>query len=161
MAELCGISLGKVNYILNRLIEREMVKVSNLPGMSGKGRNVYVLTKGGLEAKSKLVLAFIKEKTREFSDFSNRLSENLIVLQDSGVRRLLVLGSQSVGKLLAHIARSEHLTIRVVGTVSEIDHFECFTPDAYDHILIAEEPDAFSKLIQAGRIPSGKVTFLK
>ena len=161
LAELCGISLGKANYILNRLIERGMVKITTRDDVPGKGSNVYVLTKGGLETKAKLVLSFIKEKAKEFNGFSNQLLENLLVLQDLGVKRLLVLGSQTVGKLLAHIAKREHLTICVVGTVSEADHFDCFTPDAYDHILIAEEPDAFSKLIQEGRIPSGKVTFLQ
>ena len=161
LAELCGISLGKANYILNRLIERGMVKLSTLDGMSRKGSNVYELTTGGLEAKAKLVLSFIKEKAKEFDGFSNQLLGNLLVLQDLGVSRLLVLGSQTVGKLLAHIAKREHLTICVIGTVSEPDHFDCFTSDAYDHVLIAEEPGAFSRLIQAGRIPSAKVTFLK
>ena len=161
LAELCGISLGKANYVLNRLIERGMVKVSTLEGMSRKGSNVYELTTGGLEAKSKLVLPFIKEKTKEFDGFSNQLLENLLILQDFGVSRLLVLGSQTVGKLLAHIARSEHLIIRVIGTVSEPDHFDCFTPDAYDHILIAEDPKAFSQLIHRGLIPEEKVTYLK
>ena len=161
LAELCGISLGKTNYILNRLIENRMVKVSTPDSMSGKGGNFYELTKGGLEAKAKLVLSFIKEKAKEFNGFSNQLLENLLFLQDFGVKRLLVLGSQTVGRLLAHIARSEHLTIRVIGTVSEADHFNCFTSDAYDHVLIAEEPDAFSKLIHRGVIPEDKVTYLK
>ena len=101
LAELCGISLGKANYILNRLIQGGMVKVSTFDDMSGKGGNVYELTTGGLEAKAKLVLSFIKEKTKEFNDFSNRLLENLLILQGFGVSRLLVLGSQTVGKLLA------------------------------------------------------------
>jgi DNA-binding MarR family transcriptional regulator len=161
LAELCGISLGKANYILNRLIDNGMVKVSTLDGMSGKRRNVYQLTTGGVEAKAKLVLSFIKEKTKEFNGFSNQLLEYLLILEKIGVSRLLVLGSQTVGKLLAHIARREHLTIRVIGTVSEIDHFDCFTPDAYDHILIAEDPNAFSQLIHRGVIPEEKVTYLK
>ena len=161
LADLCGISLGKVNYTLNRLIERGMVKVSTLDGMSGKGSNVYELTTGGVEAKAKLVLSFIKEKTKEYNEFSKRLLEYLLILQDFGVSRLLVLGSPTVGKLLAHVARSEHLSIRVIGTVSEPDHFDCFTPDAYDHILIAEEPDAFAKLIHRGAIPEEKVSYLK
>ena len=161
LAELCGISLGKANYILNRLIEGGMVKVSTLEGVSGRGGNVYELTKGGLEAKAKLVLLFIKEKAKEFNGFSNRLLENLLMLQDFGVNRLLVLGSQTVGRLLAHIARTEHLKIRVVGTVSEVDHFNCFTSDGYDHILIAEDPKAFSQLTHRGVIPKEKVTYLR
>ena len=158
LAELCGISLGKTNYILNRLIEGGMVKVSTLDGMRGKRGNVYALTKDGLAAKAKLVLSFIKEKSKDFNGLSNQLLENLLILEDLGVTRLLVLGSQTVGRLLAHIARTEHLKIRVVGTVSEPDHFDCFTPEAYDHVLIAEDPKAFSKLIHRGVIPEEKVT---
>ena len=161
LAELCGISLGKANYILNRLIHAGMVRVSAFESMAGKGGDVYELTTGGVQAKAKLVLSFIKEKAKEFNGFSNQLMENLLVLQDLGVSRLLVLGSQTVGKLLAHIARTEHLTIRVIGTVSEPDHFDCFTPDAYDHILIAEDPKAFSQLIHRGLIPEDRVTYLK
>jgi DNA-binding MarR family transcriptional regulator len=160
LAELCDISLGKVNYILKRLIEGGIVKISTLDGMAGKSKTVYELTTGGVEAKAKLVLCFIKEKTKEFNDFSNRLLENLLALQDCGVTRLLILGSQTMGKLLAHIARREDLAIRVVGTVSETDHFDFFTSDAYDHVLIAEDPKTFSKLIQTGKIPTDKVTFL-
>ena len=161
LAVLCGISLGKTNYILKRLIEGGMVKVSTLDGMSGKGGNVYKLTQEGLEAKAKLLTSFIKEKTKEFNDFSNRLLENLVVLQDFGVSRLLVLGSQPVGKLLAHIARTEHLTIRVIGTVSQTDQFDCFTSDAYDHVLIVDESRDFSRLIHRGAIPAEKVTHLR
>jgi DNA-binding MarR family transcriptional regulator len=161
LAELCGMSLGKVNYILNRLIEAEMVRVSNLDGMSGRGSTVYELTARGVEAKAKLVLSFVREKAKEFRDFSNSLLENLVVLEHSGVSRLLVLGSQTVGKLLAHIARSERLTIRVIGTVSDPDHFDCFTSDAYDHILIAEDPKAYSLLIHKGLISEEKVTYLR
>ena len=138
-----------------------MVKITTRDDVPGKGSTVYVLTKGGLEAKAKLVISFVKEKAKEFNGFSNQLLENLLVLQDLGVKRLLVLGSQTVGKLLAHIAKREHLTICVVGTVSEADHFDCFTPDAYDHILIAEDPKAFSQLIHRGLIPEDRVTYLK
>ena len=138
-----------------------MVKVSTLDGMRGKRGNVYALTKDGLAAKAKLVLSFIKEKSKDFNGLSNQLLENLLILEDLGVTRLLVLGSQTVGRLLAHIARTEHLKIRVVGTVGAPDHFECFTSDAYDHVLIAEDPKDFSKLIQRGVIPEEKVTYLK
>ena len=138
-----------------------MVRVSAFESMAGKGGYVYELTTGGVQAKAKLVLSFIKEKTKEFDDFSSQLLENLLLLENIGVSRVLILGSQTVGKLLAHVARSEHLTIRVIGTVSEPDHFDCFTPEAYDHILIAEDPKAFSKLIHRGLIPEGKVTYLK
>ena len=98
---------------------------------------------------------------KEFEDFRSRLLENLLSLQDEGIRRLLVLGSRTVGILLEHIARRESLDVRIIGTASTADHFDCFATDAYDCILIAEDPDAFGKLIQGKLIPTEKVTYLR
>jgi len=161
LAKSCGMSLGKTNYVLRRLMESGLVKVSTFASSSGQNRTIYELTTRGLEAKAELLASFIKAKTKEFNDFSDRLLENLLMLENFGASRLLVFGSQPVGKLLAHIARRERLSICVVGTASEPDHFDCFTPEAYDHILIAEDPKAFSQLVHRGIIPERKVTYLK
>ena len=62
---------------------------------------------------------------------------------------------------MEHIARRENLEIRIIGTASEPDHFSCFATDAYDCILIAEDPAEFGKLIQGNLIPEEKVTYLR
>ena len=161
LAKLCGMSLGKTNYTLKRLIEFGVVKVSKTRDSSNRSLNVYELTAEGLEAKAQLMTSFIRARTQEFQNFSDRLLENLLRVQHLDVSRLLVLGSQSIGKLLAYIARREDLSVLVIGTVSEPDQFDCFTPEAYDHILVADDPGAFSNLIQTGKIPANKITYLK
>ena len=154
-------SLGRTNYAVKRLVEKGLIKISKGRDSQSKNRHAYVLTSQGLQYKGQMSTPFIKARMKDFEDFRSRLLENLLELQDRGIDKLLILGSRSLGKLLEHIARMENLDLRIVGTASEPDHFDCFATDAYDCILIAEDPDAFSKLIQAGRLPSAKVTYLK
>ena len=160
LASCCGLSLGKTNSVLRRLLKEGLVKTETSKGDGNTTRKCYLLTTKGIEARSALSTAFIKIRMKEFEDFRNRLLESLLALQKEGIDRLLVLGSQSVGKLLSHIARGENLSIRVVGTASNTDHFNCFDEDAYDRILFAEDSGTFSRLINAGLIPEEKVTYL-
>ena len=113
--------------------------LSKIKDKSNKNRNVYALTPKGKEDKAQMTTPFLKARLKEFEDFRSRLLENLLGLQDQGVSRLLVLGSRSVGILLEHIARRESLDIRIVGTASTSEHFDCFAIDAYDCILIVED----------------------
>ena len=161
LANLCGMSLGRTNHGVKKLVEKGLVKISKGKHSSSKNRHAYVLTAQGSQYKGQMSTPFLKARMRDFEDFRNRLLENLLELQHQGIDRLLILGSRSLGKLLEHIARMENLDLKIVGTASELDHFDCFATDAYDCILIAEDPAAFGKLIRGNRIPEEKVTYLK
>jgi len=161
LANLCGMSLGRTNYGVKKLVERGLVKISRVKDSSSKNRHAYLLTAQGLRYKGQMSTPFLKARMRDFEDFRNRLLENLLELQDQGIDRLLILGSRSLGKLLEHIARMENLHLRIVGTASEADHFGCFARDAYDRILITEDPAVFGKLILGKQIPEDKVAYLK
>ncbi len=161
LANLCELSLGKVNYVVKKLMREGLVEVSSFKNGGGRRGKLYVLTQQGMEAKTQLSTPFLKARMKEFEDFRNRLLENLLRLQGEGIENLLVVGSRSVGSLLEHITRRENLNIRIIGTASNADHFGCFSTDAYDCILIAEDPNEFSKLIQSLEITADKVTYLK
>jgi DNA-binding MarR family transcriptional regulator len=161
LANLCGMSLGKTNYAVKKLIQEGLIEISKAKKRSSKRRNTYVLTAKGMEDKAQMTTPFLKARMKEFEDFRSRLLDNLVTLQDKGTKSLLVLGSRSVGNLLEHIARRENLEIRIIGTASEPDHFSCFATDAYDCILIAEDPAEFGTLIQRGLVPTEKVTYLR
>ena len=161
LANLCGMSLGKTNYAVRKLVNNGLIEISKVGDSPKKNRRVYTLTAKGLRDKAELSTPFLKARMREFEDFRSRMLENLLELQDQGVGRILVLGSRPVGNLLEHIARNENLEIRIIGTASEPDHFRCFAADAYDCVLIAEDPAAFGRLFNGKLIPSEKVTFLK
>ena len=61
-----GISLGKVNYSLQRLIQKGFVKINNFKNSKHKIQYSYLLTPRGIEEKTKLTIEFLKTKTKEY-----------------------------------------------------------------------------------------------
>jgi EPS-associated MarR family transcriptional regulator len=61
-----GISLGKVNFLINSLIELGLVKVDNFKNSSSKSAYLYYLTPRGIEEKSRATYLFLKFKIREY-----------------------------------------------------------------------------------------------
>ncbi len=67
--QLCndlGVSLGKVNYCLKRLIVKGFIKVNNFKNSNNKIQYSYLLTPKGIKEKAKLTLDFIRIKTQEY-----------------------------------------------------------------------------------------------
>ena len=61
-----GISLGKVNYCLQSLIQIGLVKVNNFKNSNHKTQYSYLLTTKGVAEKTKLTIMFLKIKTEEY-----------------------------------------------------------------------------------------------
>ena len=61
-----GISLGKVNYCLQNLIQKGLIKINNFKNSKHKIQYSYLLTPKGIEAKTKLTFDFLKAKTKEY-----------------------------------------------------------------------------------------------
>jgi len=66
LSEELGISLGKVNYCLNSLIQKGFVKINNFKNSNHKLQYSYLLTPKGIEEKTKLTIEFLKVKTEEY-----------------------------------------------------------------------------------------------
>ena len=66
LAEELGVSLGKVNYCLRALLQKSWVKAQNFRNSSNKVAYIYLLTPAGIEARSKLTVAFLKRKKAEY-----------------------------------------------------------------------------------------------
>lgn len=65
IAERLGVSLGKVNYCLQALVERGWVKVGNFYRSQNKRAYLYKLTPHGLAEKAALTLRFLRIKEAE------------------------------------------------------------------------------------------------
>ena len=65
LASELGISLGKVNYCVQALMERGMVKVKNFKGSTNKRGYIYVLTPKGIEDRAAATAAFLRKKLNE------------------------------------------------------------------------------------------------
>ena len=61
-----GISLGKVNYSLQSLIQKGFVKINNFKNSKHKIQYSYLLTPKGVAEKTKLTIEFLKVKTKEY-----------------------------------------------------------------------------------------------
>src|SRR5690606_16526773 len=75
MAEELGISLGKVNYCLQALVEKGLVKARNFSKSQDKRRYLYVLTPSGIDKKAKMAARFLQRKMAEYEALSLEIEE--------------------------------------------------------------------------------------
>lgn len=66
IAEALGISLGKVNYCLNALIEKGHIKAQNFKNSRNKAAYLYLLTPRGVKAKTRITAAYLQRKLAEY-----------------------------------------------------------------------------------------------
>ena len=70
-----GISLGKVNYCMQKLTGKGWVKLTNFSRSSNKLGYMYLLTPKGIEQKAKLTTSFLKTKIEEFEILRDEISQ--------------------------------------------------------------------------------------
>ena len=75
LARVLDISLGRVNYCLQALIEKGFVKVGNFRNSSDKRAYLYMLTPSGIEAKAKITLKFLKVKMAEYETLRKEVAD--------------------------------------------------------------------------------------
>jgi EPS-associated MarR family transcriptional regulator len=75
IADELGISLGKVNYCLQKLIEKGLVKANNFRNSDNKRAYLYLLTPKGIEEKTKVTLRFLKVKLGEYEALKRELED--------------------------------------------------------------------------------------
>ena len=75
LAKGLGFSLGKLNYCLNALKEKGLIKISNFKNNPNKIGYIYVLTPKGLNTKAKLTLNFMKRKMIEYDELKKEIED--------------------------------------------------------------------------------------
>ena len=69
-----GVSIGKVNYCLKKLIEKGLVKIMNFAKNPNKKGYSYLLTQNGIEEKSLLTYKFLKIKMAEYEALKEEIA---------------------------------------------------------------------------------------
>jgi len=82
LAKEMGISLGQVNYCINKLIDKGLVKFKNFKRSSNKVRYIYLLTPKGIELKGKMTFDFLRLKMKEYE----ALKKEIIQLQEDTIK---------------------------------------------------------------------------
>ena len=70
-----GVSLGKINYCMQKLIEKGWVKISNFSNNPNKVSYIYLLTPQGIEQKRILTISFLKIKLDEYEVLKNEINK--------------------------------------------------------------------------------------
>ena len=77
LSKRMGLSLGRVNYVVNALLEEGYIKASRFKNSKNKIAYMYVLTPKGMSAKVTQSYNFLQIKLEEF----NRLRHEIEVLR--------------------------------------------------------------------------------
>jgi EPS-associated MarR family transcriptional regulator len=75
IADELGISLGRVNYCLQALIRKGLVKASNFRNSANKRAYLYLLTPRGIEEKARVTARFLRVKLDEYEILKRELEE--------------------------------------------------------------------------------------
>lgn len=75
LAEAMGVSLGKVNYCVNALIEKGWVKARNFRNSRNKLAYAYLLTPRGMEQKVAITLHFLTRKVAEYETLRREIAD--------------------------------------------------------------------------------------
>tara|TARA_Y100000816_G_C26099844_1_gene582672 strand:+ start:1409 stop:1711 length:303 start_codon:yes stop_codon:yes gene_type:complete len=75
LANELGFSLGKLNYCLNALKFKGLVKIKNFRNNKNKINYIYVLTPKGIAKKAKLTINFMKRRMQEYEELKKELND--------------------------------------------------------------------------------------
>ena len=73
IAKEVGFSVGKVNFILQALVEKGLVKSEKFIASNNKRKYSYLLTDDGIKEKMTLTRKFIQSKKNEYETLQNEL----------------------------------------------------------------------------------------
>lgn len=75
IADELGISLGRVNYCLQALIRKGLVKANNFRNSDHKRAYLYLLTPRGIEERARVTARFLRVKLGEYEILKREIEE--------------------------------------------------------------------------------------
>ena len=85
LASELGVSLGKINYCLQALIEKGLVKANNFKNNKNKLAYAYLLTPKGIEQKARITANFLKRKMDEYEILRHEIDELQKEVRKNGI----------------------------------------------------------------------------
>jgi EPS-associated MarR family transcriptional regulator len=73
IARALGVSLGKVNYCLQALIDKGLVKANNFRNNQNKKAYMYLLTRRGITEKTRATVRFLQHKMNEYENLQREI----------------------------------------------------------------------------------------
>lgn len=88
LARAVGISNGGVHYVINALVDKGFLKLSNFTSAEDKRRYAYLLTPKGVEEKVRLTRRFVLRKMAEYEALRAEIEEMQADLSDHDLRAI-------------------------------------------------------------------------
>ena len=73
LAKELNFSLGKLNYCLKSLKKKGLIKMQNFQKNPNKLNYIYIITPKGIAEKTKLTIAFMKRKMKEYDELKKEI----------------------------------------------------------------------------------------
>ncbi len=139
LSEHTGISLGQINYVLRRLLEKGMVKMGNFRKNPNKFSYVYKLTPAGIEARSRLAVNFVVSRLREYYDLKRRLFHRLKEIENMGAVRIVFVGPAIVNEFVEVTISEENMKLELVAHLATAGELDLLTDYDFDTVLLFDE----------------------
>ena len=75
LASELDISLGKLNYVINELKKKGLIKIQNFKKNPNKAGYLYLLTPKGIAEKTNLTINFMKKKLKEYEELKKEIKK--------------------------------------------------------------------------------------
>ena len=75
IARELGVSLGRVNFCLQALVEKGLVKANNFRNSTTRQTYLYLLTPKGMQEKAKVTVRFLKVKLDEYETLKREVAQ--------------------------------------------------------------------------------------
>jgi len=95
LAQAMGVSLGKANYCLKALMEKGHVKLERFRASADKRQYAYLLTPAGLKEKTRITLAFLRNKVSEYEALEKEIEQLRGDLQNRSIAASALAERQS------------------------------------------------------------------
>ena len=73
LAQVVGVSVGGMHYVLSALVDKGLVKLGNFTASEDKRRYAYVLTPKGIARRAALTRAFLMRKMEEYETLRDEI----------------------------------------------------------------------------------------
>jgi EPS-associated MarR family transcriptional regulator len=80
-----GISLGKVNFLINAMIQWDFVKIESFKTSTNKNAYLYYLTPRGIEEKARATCFFLRRKMKEYELLEEEIRQLREEVQEIGM----------------------------------------------------------------------------
>jgi EPS-associated MarR family transcriptional regulator len=75
LARSLGLSLGKINFCVQALVQKGLIKAANFRNSQNKPGYIYKLTPRGFEEKARVTVRFLQRKTKEYEDLRAEIAQ--------------------------------------------------------------------------------------